>query len=101
MKPKQLIILAGGKGTRLKEETKEIPKPRVELFNGISILDILIKKNMSKFSKIYIFAGYKSAQIQNHVNKFFLNKQTEIKVLFEEKSMGTGGAFSFHEDQLE
>ena len=34
MNNKQLVILAGGKGSRLLGETKHRPKPLVELFNN-------------------------------------------------------------------
>lgn len=55
----QLIILAGGKGSRLKGETKNLPKPLVNLFDEVSILDILLRKNIDKFKKILIFQDIK------------------------------------------
>ena len=58
-----LIILAGGKGTRLKKYTKNKPKPLVKIGNS-SILERIIN-NLSKFQfrKIFIITGYKSEQI--------------------------------------
>ena len=38
----KVVILAGGKGTRLSEYTKKIPKPMVKI-GGIPILSHIIK----------------------------------------------------------
>ena len=41
----KLVILAGGLGTRLSEETRKIPKPmvRIEKFQSLNILLIITK----------------------------------------------------------
>ena len=59
MKNIDLVILAGGKGTRIKEFLGNKPKPMVK-FNNIYFLQYLIN-SLSKFSfnKIYILSGYK------------------------------------------
>ena len=59
-----LVILAGGKGKRLKSITKnKVPKPLVKI-NGTPFLDYLLK-NLSKYNidKIFILCGYKGNQI--------------------------------------
>lgn len=101
MKSNQLIILAGGKGTRLKDETKDTPKPLVKLFNNLSILDILLNKNISKFLKIYIFVGYKGSLIKRHINENYSKSEKIIKVFEEKTPMGTGGVLSLHKNKLE
>ena len=58
----QLVILASGKGSRLKNETKNIPKCLVKV-NKTSIIDYN-KKFFSKFKNITIVTGYKSKLIQ-------------------------------------
>ena len=59
MKNIDLVILAGGRGNRIKEFTGNKPKPMVK-FNNIYFLQYLIN-SLSKFSfnKIYILSGYK------------------------------------------
>jgi len=91
MKNIDLVILAGGKGTRIKEFLGDKPKPMVK-FNDIYFLQYLIN-SFSKFSfnKIYILTGFKHKIIfKNFHNKIF--NLTKIKCLKEKKPMGTGGA---------
>ena len=91
MKNIDLVILAGGKGTRIREFLGNKPKPMIK-FNNIHFLQYLVN-SLSKFSfnKIYILAGFKHKVIfkQFH-NKMF--NLTKIKCLKEKKLMGTGGA---------
>ena len=91
MKNIDLVILAGGKGTRIKEFTGNKPKPMVK-FNNIYFLQYLIN-SLSKFSfnKIYILSGYKHKIIFNNFHNKFFNL-TKVKCLKEQNLMGTGGA---------
>ena len=86
-----LVILAGGKGTRIKKYLKNLPKPMLK-FNKKHFLTYLIN-NISKynFGKIYILTGYKSEIIYNKFNnkEFNFNKVVCLK---EKKLLGTGGA---------
>jgi|694.fasta_scaffold99585_3 NDP-sugar pyrophosphorylase family protein len=71
----QAVILAGGKGSRLRSVTKKIPKAMV-LVNKTPFLEILInqiKKNGIK--RILILTGYKNKIIKNYINK---NKDKNI-----------------------
>lgn len=91
MKNIDLVILAGGKGTRIKQFLANKPKPMVK-FNSIYFLQYLIN-NFSKYSfnKIYILSGYKSKIIfKNFHNKIF--NLTKVICIKEKKPMGTGGA---------
>jgi len=68
MNYKTVMILAGGKGTRFKEKTKEIPKPMV-LVNEkpllLHIMEIYLKHNIQNF---IILAGYKKDVIIEYFN---------------------------------
>jgi NDP-sugar pyrophosphorylase family protein len=68
-----LIILAGGIGSRIKKITKKIPKPLIKINNKI-FLEILIR-NFSKynFENIHILAGYKGRQIYKKFNNKIFN----------------------------
>lgn len=85
-----LIILAGGKGTRLKKYTKNKPKPLVKIGKS-SILERIIN-NLSKFQfrKIFIITGYKSEQLFKKFHNKFINFN-QIICLKEKEAMGTGG----------
>ena len=91
MKNIDLVILAGGRGTRIKEFLGNKPKPMVK-FNNIYFLQYLIN-SLSKFSfnKIYILSGYKHKIIFNNFHNKVFNL-TKVKCLKEQNLMGTGGA---------
>ena len=91
MKNLDLVILAGGKGTRIKKYLHNKPKPMVK-FNEIYFLQYLINI-FSKYpiNKIFILTGYKSDIIfKNFHNKIF--NFTKVVCIKEKKLMGTGGA---------
>ena len=67
-----LIILAGGRGLRLKKYTKKIPKPILKV-NKISMIEnILNQFSRYDFNKIYILTGYKGNLIKKKFTKRFL-----------------------------
>ena len=86
----KVIILAGGRGKRLRPITDYVPKPLIPIKN-ISIIEWQIKY-LKKFgiSEIIICSGYKTKMIENYLN----NKKLGIKITFsvEDKPLGTGGA---------
>lgn len=97
----KVVILAGGKGTRLSELTKQIPKPMVRIGSKpilIHIIDIYLKYNFLDF---YILVGYKSEIIKKYfknftkVNKpfYFKSKGKNCKITIVEsgKNSMTGG----------
>jgi NDP-sugar pyrophosphorylase family protein len=84
------IILAGGRGKRLRPITDYVPKPLIPIKN-IPIIEWQIKY-LKKFniSEVIICSGYKTKMIENYIN----NKKLGIKITFsiEDKPLGTGGA---------
>ena len=96
----QAIIMAGGKGTRLRPYTNILPKPLLPL--GLrSILDINIRQLVtSGIANIIIAVGYLGELIENVIgngDKYGIN----ICYSYEEKPLGTVGALSLIHDQLE
>src|SRR3989344_6047460 len=70
----QTIILCGGRGTRMKEETEFRPKPMVEV-GGFPLLWHIMRIYMHFGHKDFIIAlGYKG----NMIKDFFLNWRTYI-----------------------
>ena len=84
------IILAGGRGKRLRPITDYVPKPLISIKN-IPIIEWQIKY-LKKFgiTEVIICSGYKTKMIENYLN----NKKLGIKITFsiEDKPLGTGGA---------
>ena len=69
----QTLILAGGKGTRLGEETKLIPKPMVEI-GGYPILWHIMKiYSHYGINDFIICAGYKQYMIKEWFANYFLH----------------------------
>ena len=79
----KVIILAGGRGTRLAEYTKTIPKPMVKVAGYPLIVHIMKHYLIHGFNKFYIAAGYKSYVIK----KYFKNYKKEAK-FFNHKILG-------------
>jgi D,D-heptose 1,7-bisphosphate phosphatase len=86
-----LVILAGGKGSRIKKYLKGLSKP-MSRFNNKYFIEYIIQ-NFSKydFNKIFILTGYRSKNIFKKFHKKIYNF-IEIECLKEKKLLGTGGA---------
>ena len=72
----KVVILAGGKGSRLSELTKKIPKPMVKIKNRPIIIHIMEHYAKYGFKDFIIAAGFKSKIIKN----FFKKKKKDWKV---------------------
>jgi len=88
------VILAGGRGTRLNEETKNIPKPMVKI-GGKPILWHIMKIYSSYgINEFIICCGYKKEIIENYFKRYNSPKNKENwKVTFIDtgKESMTGG----------
>ena len=91
----KVVIMAGGKGTRLKEITKdEIPKPMVKVL-GKTILEHqidVLKKNDLK--DIIIIVGYLGEKIK-HYFKDGKDFGVNITYIDEHEPLGTAGSFYY------
>lgn len=84
------IILAGGRGKRLKPITDYVPKPLVPIKN-IPIIEWQIKY-LKKFGidEVIICSGYKTKMMENYLGMKDLG--VKIKFSVEKSPLGTGGA---------
>ena len=94
IKLNKVVIMAGGKGTRLRPLTKNTPKPMLKV-GGKPILQAIIKRfSDCGFKDLIICVNYKSHIIENYFgngDKFGV----KIEYVKEKKRMGTAGALSF------
>jgi glucose-1-phosphate cytidylyltransferase len=81
----KVVILAGGLGTRLSEETTIKPKPMVEI-GGMPILWHLMKiYSYYGFNEFIICLGYKGYYIKEFFSNYFLHKSDVTIDLLENK----------------
>ena len=76
----KLVILAGGKGTRLSEYTKTIPKPMVSIKGKPLILHIIDHYYKFGAREVIIATGYKHEIIKQYFKKKIF-KKLNIKVV--------------------
>lgn len=85
-----IIILAGGFGTRLRSVVNDVPKPMADV-NGKPFLEYLISHyKKQNIHKIILCVGYKKESIIN----YFYNNYKGIPIFYSKENtpLGTGGA---------
>ncbi len=65
----KIVILCGGLGTRIFEETKNKPKPMIKIDNEPILVHILNLYKKYGFKNFLLAAGYKGNVIKNYFNK--------------------------------
>jgi dTDP-glucose pyrophosphorylase len=95
--PLEAVIMAGGRGERLRPLTDAIPKPML-LIGGKPIIEHNIDR-LIRFGveKIYISVRYLGEQITDYFGDGSL-KGISIEYLFEDQPLGTAGALSLLEN---
>jgi len=91
------IILAGGLGTRISEETYDKPKPMVALDGKPILWHLMNVLHRGGVSDFIIAAGYKSEVIVNWVSQ--LKSNWQIEVLDSGLETQTGGRIKFCMDK--
>ena len=83
---KQVVLLAGGKGTRMREMTESLPKPMVEI-GGIPVLQHLMNifNSFGDFDYV-VSSGYKSKIIEKYFKDY-----SNVKVVNTGEETMTGG----------
>ena len=86
-----LVILAGGIGSRIKKHLDGKPKPMLKINNKYFLSYVINNLSKYNFNKIIILTRYKS----NIIHKKFHRKNfnfINVECINEKKKMGTGGA---------
>lgn len=98
---RQAFILVGGKGTRLGQLTRAIPKPLVEIAEGRVFLDFVIEQLARQgFSDVVLLAGYLGDLVRERYDGGRLGS-AHLRVLTEPTEHGTGGALLTAREMLE
>ncbi len=97
---KQLVVLVGGRGTRLGDAAKNTPKPLMQVSEGKVFLDYFLESAARQgFSEILMLAGHLGEQVRERYDHTTLHG-AHINVLIEPEPKGTGGAFVFARHRL-
>jgi len=94
----QCVILAAGRGKRMKKLTEKNPKPMLKV-NGQTILEHKIKILPKAIKEIIFVVGYCAENIMNHFGKEFGGRK--IRYIFQKNLNGTGGALHLAKSILE
>ena len=94
-----VVIMAGGKGTRLRPHTEHCPKPMLSV-GGQPMLEILLEQCIaSGFHQFYLSVNYLKEQIIDH----FADGSSwgvSINYLVEDEPLGTAGSLQLLPDSL-
>lgn len=93
-----VVIMAGGKGTRLKPLTNVIPKPLIPIDNKTIIEHIFNQFNRYGCNDFYISVYYKASFIEYYLKE----QQLPYKLIYfkEEQPLGTAGSLSLLKDKI-
>lgn len=92
-KSNKVVIMAGGKGMRLRPLTKNTPKPMLKVGDKPILQTLIEKFRESGYKNFVICVNYKS----NVIKKFFSDGEkfgVNIEYIQEKSRMGTAGALS-------
>jgi glucose-1-phosphate cytidylyltransferase len=95
-----VVILCGGRGTRLQEHTQSIPKPMVEIGGRPIVWHVLQIYLAQGFRRFILLTGYKGAQIESFVSSQRWPSDCEISCLDTGEDTPTGGRLHLASEAL-
>lgn len=93
----QCVILAAGKGTRLRPLTEHTPKPLVKVA-GKALLDHIIDALPSSIDEIIMVTGYLEEQLHDHFGEEYNGRK--ITYVHQKEQKGTGHALWLCKDLI-
>jgi NDP-sugar pyrophosphorylase family protein len=93
----QCVILAAGKGTRLRPLTETTPKPLVKVA-GKPLLDHIAEAVPSSVTEFIIVTGYLGEQIREHCGEEYMGRK--VTYIHQEEQKGTGHALWMCKDLI-
>ena len=86
-----VVIMAGGKGTRLQPLTNILPKPLIPISSRTMIEEIMCRFETAGCSDFFVSVHYMADEIEEYLEKH----GKSVKFIHEEVPLGTGGALGF------
>lgn len=93
-----VVIMAGGKGTRLKPYTDILPKPLIPIGSQTITEHIMDHFEMYGCTEFYMIVNY----MKNFIKSYFSDQEIKRNVTFidEEEFLGTGGGIRLLKDRI-
>jgi len=92
----KVVILAGGYGTRLSEETHALPKPMVQIGDKPILWHIMKYYSTFGFNEFIICLGYKGYVIKDYFYSYWY-RQSDVTI----KTSPKGNEFTIHKSSVE
>lgn len=96
----QVVLLAGGRGTRLGDHSKATPKPLISVAGKPFIQHLIEEFRRFGFSRFLVLAGYLGEQMVAFARRGPVSG-VSIDVVIEPEPLGTGGALRFAGERLD
>lgn len=93
-----VVIMAGGKGTRLDPFSKIFPKPLIPIGDKPIIEIIIDEFKKQGANEYYLTLNYKGKMIESYFNG--IKKDYEIKYVWEDELLGTAGSLKLIEEKI-
>ncbi len=87
-----VVVMAGGKGTRLKPISNVIPKPLIPIGEKSIIEEIMDRFSAAGSKNFYLSVNYKKEMIQYYLDS--LGKSDSVEYFSETEPLGTAGSLS-------
>lgn len=89
-----MLLIAGGKGTRLRSVVKDVPKPLALVGDRPIIRTIIENAANSGIWRFYVSLNYKAELIEDHL-KSEIYKDLEFNFIREKEFLGTAGSLGY------
>lgn len=84
----KIIIMCGGKGSRMGKLTSKIPKPLIEI-NGKAVLEHKLENYIGQdFDELIIATGYKKNKIEGLINSLDMKIRSKVQFSFAGEDVG-------------
>ncbi len=95
-----VVIMAGGKGTRLLPYTNILPKPLIPVVDDIPMVGMIIN-SFKKYgtNEYYMIVNYKKEMIEDYFNS--VEKDYRLTFIEESNYLGTGGGLRYAKDKID
>ena len=94
----QVVILAGGIGSRLSPWTKSIPKPLLPMLDRTLLEQVIYSIPSELVDEVIVAGGYKVEMIKSYFDKS--DADFDISIVNEDEPLGTGGALNNCRDHV-